>query len=453
MKKNKTVASTVSQTDTRVNLISRRRWLQSAMASFAMPSLEIFSMGKAHAQQVKPNFLVYYLPNGRKREWFYPSFSGGKITFPSDNSPLQPWADRMAIGSLDNSAAKKSTPGAAHAKGASTVLTCSANDMKKVTNHISIDQIIANEIGNESRFKSLHYTSAKAGTHPERCDVSGTACIYTKSVSWQGLGKPNTPVTSLDSAFKQLFGDGQPAPVVPSGPNSLKSVLDVLTAESKNLKNALGKADQLRLEQYFEGLRDVERRIQQGSVQCDTDDFSVPKASDYGRHVDAFHDLMILALSCGQTKVITYMLDYELSNRRYDFLDINIAYHNLTHRDGDDNLAKYRRIEKWQAPKLASFFKKMEDTIGAGGNSLLDETVVLMTPGMGSGNSHDHGNVSPILMGGTNSPLKTDGRSFPKQELANLYVTLLDAYGIEGNFGRDGARFGDNGKNAIKELL
>ena len=442
----------------KVARLTRRRWLQSSVAAVALPSLEIMTPKGAVAQDSPQNFMVYYLPNGRMIEDWRPSRNAdGTLKMTKTNSALQPWADRMAVGDhLQNQPALDSAPGAAHARGTSTVLTGSANDMKKITNHISIDQIIANEIGKNSPFKSLQYTSGQKNVG-DRCDVDGTACIYTQCISWAGKGKPLAPNQNLKSAFDQLFGPNSGFKPVDSDPNqsagNVQSILDTVIADATDLKNALGTSDQQRLEQYFDGLRDIERRLQSatGGANCSINGWN-PDENTFESRVEAFHDLMVLALSCGQTKVVSYMIDWGLTMRRYNFINANDPHHSSSHFKNPENREKLRRIEKWQAERVASFLKKMEDTQGAQGKSLLEETLVLIQPSMGRGNGHDHRRVTPMLIGG-DGRIKTDGRFFERQALGNLGASLLDAYDIQGNFGRKGARFGDKGTSSIAGLF
>ena len=413
------------KSNTKASLVTRRRWLQSSVAAVALPSLEILMSTKVSAQQSAQNFLVYYVPNGRLRAGWNPSKSGSSIRFPNNSAAMNPWANRIAAGSMgiQNKPANSSSPGAAHAIACTTSMTGRKGNFSvgRSTAAKTFDQYVADKIGGNTRFKSLQYTSGEPGVG-DRTD-NGAASIFTQCISWASSSHSLSPNTSLRSAFDQLFGansgftpptGGNPA--APTG--SLPSILDALTKDASRLKNALGTSDQQRLEQYFEGLRDIERRIQTtspvGSASCDPSSYD-RRENGFEQRVESWNDLMVLALQCGQTKVISYMIDWELAERKYDFNPVNASRPNH-------------------------------------GNSLLDETLVLVQPGFGQGAGHDWRNVIPLLIGG-DGRIKTDGRWFRTDDLANVAASVLDVFDIQGNLGANGKRYGDYGTGRINDLF
>jgi hypothetical protein len=431
--------------------ITRRQWLRGAFSvSLALPFLEYFAMDGALAQAgpaSKPRLLVYFLPNGRVPEWWVPTGGDGSLTFPAEASALQPFASRaLSIVNLDNIAARES-PGAAHAMGTSTVMSgVRFPDLGGLKCSTTLDQIVARELDTQTRFRSLQFSAGEPGT----CDVGGSPCPYTQCISWAGEGQPLIPTINPEAAFEQLFDtsvDGLTGASAEVRRQTRRSLLDFVREDAKDLEGKLGSADRERLDEYFTSLREVERSFAADAVP---DSCPVPAAPAgtlaYQDRVPAFHDLMKLAFQCDQTRVMSFMIEFGLSQRSHDFLNAPGQHHALSHSDPE----QLRRVETWHAEQIAHLLTLLRDTPDADGESLLDNTVVLVMPSMGIGTVHDHANVCPLLFGGQ-SIVNTTGQQVVADgtPLNNLHVALLEAFGIQGAFGNNGAVFGDYGTAAL----
>ncbi|NUP10395.1 MAG: DUF1552 domain-containing protein [Polyangiaceae bacterium] len=430
---------------------TRRRWLRGAFSTaLALPALEIFrETPVASAATQPPRLLVYTLPNGRRPEWWVPAFDGATLTFPGQSSALQPFASRaLSLVGLDNSAARNS-PGAAHAMGNGTILTgTTIPDLVGLKNNISIDQIIANEINPPTRFKSLQWSAGEPGP----CDVGGASCAYTQSCSWAGPGDPLIPTIDPVAAFDRLFRsnvDGLSGPAGEVRKRSLGSVLDYVDDDATRLEARLGSDDKQRLEEYFTALRELEKSLTFEGPACEVPLEGPAAHLSYPDRVVAFHQLIKLALQCDQTRIMTFMIEFGLSGRSHDFIGAPGGHHAISHYTNTDQLSQLERLETWHAQQVAGLLQLLADTPGAGGDSLLDETIVLVLPDMGAGSSHDHGQNCPLLLGGKGVINATGRQIAPGGPLTNLHVTLLDIFGIEGQFGAGGAIFGDNGTAEI----
>lgn len=426
-----------------------------AAASLALPSLSIFEETRARAAPSNPlrNLLIYHFPNGRVPEWWVPQEGAAGLVFPTETTALQPFAGRtLALAGLSNDAALAS-PGAAHAMGTGTLLTSTriASLQGGIFNNISVDQAVAEHIGVDTAFSSLAWSAGEPGP----CDVGNSPCAYTQSVSWAGPGSPVAPVINPRVAFEQLFSGGQDGL---KGQAALKrkasvgSILDFLVEDGKSLGNELGSEDRARLEEYFTAVRSLENRVRSESGECAGE---IPaEGLDYPDRVEAFHDLMTLALSCGLSRVISFMIEFDLSGRSHPFIDAPGGHHSLSHDSSPEGRAQLRRLETWHADKLASLLTRLEATKGIGAPTLLDETLVLAIPSMGYGNAHDHGDNCPLLIGG-GSALQTNGRkqTYAAEPMANLHVTLLEAFSVTKSYGADGARFGDNGDSVLSGVI
>lgn len=431
--------------------ISRRRWLKGAFSmTLALPFLEYLTIDGALAQaspRTKPRLLVYYLPNGRVPEWWVPSAANGTLTFPAEASALQPFAARaLSFVNLDNIAARES-PGAAHAMGTSTVMSgVRFPDLAGLKCGITLDQIVARELNYETRFRSLQFAAGEPGT----CDVGGAACPYTQCISWADAGQPLIPTINPASAFEQLFDtsvDGLSGQAAEIRKRSRRSLLDFVRDDAKDLESKLGAADRARLDEYFTSLREVERSITaEPDAACEIPTEGPAGSLPYPDRVQAFHEVIKLAFQCDQTRVVSFMIEFGLSQRSHDFLNAPGQHHALSHSDP----VQLQRVETWHAQQVGHMLTLLRDTPDVDGTSMLDNTLVLVMPSMGIGTVHDHARVCPIVFGAQNF-VQSTGRQVVADgtPLANLHVALLDALGIQGSFGNDGARFGDYGTAAL----
>jgi hypothetical protein len=439
--------------------LTRRRWLLGASsAMLALPALELFSSRPAAAAGTKPRLLVYYLPNGRNPEWWVPTTPGGVLTFPAQAQELQLFADQaLSLVNLSNNAALAS-PGAAHAMGTGTVMTGVTIPTVAggaLHNDITLDQLIVRELAPQTRFSSLQWSAGEPGP----CDVGGSSCAYTQSISWTGPASPLVPTIDPRAAYERLFGSGLDGLDGPAGEirrTSMRSVIDFVKEDADSLQRVVGQADKERLEEYFDAVRELEKNLFT-EAQCDDVGEMPIGGLPYAERIDAFHQLIKLAFQCDQTRVISFMIEFGLSGRSHDFLGAPGGHHALSHYGDATGRARLEVVETFQANKLASMLALLRETPSPTGGTLLDETIVLVIPSMGSGHNHDHARNCPLLFGGK-GVIQADGRQIAfsaeaPHPLTNLHVSLLRAYGIQGSFGHSGAVFGDDGTAPIDGII
>lgn len=435
--------------------ITRRTWLRGAASlTLALPFLEYFGTS-ALAQtmpQQKPRLLVYFLPNGRNPAWWVPTGGNGSLTFPTQAAALQPFANRaLSIANLDNIAARES-PGAAHAMGTSTVMSgVRFPDLGGLKCGRTLDQIVANELNPQTRFRSLQFSAGEPGT----CDVGGSPCPYTQCISWADAGQPLIPTINPRAAFDQLFDttvDGLTGASAELRKQTRQSVLDFVRDDARDLEGRLGQHDRERLDEYFTSLREVERSITADpiSATCPIPTEGPAGSLAYQDRVPAFHELIKLAFQCDQTRIASFMIEFGLSQRSHDFLGAPGQHHAISHGDP----AQLQRVETWHAEQIAHLLGLLDATPDTGGGTLLDNTLVLVMPSMGIGTVHDHQNVCPVLFGGQ-SIVNTTGQQVVAAgtPLNNLHAALLEAFGITGTFGSNGAVFGDYGNGALAGVV
>jgi len=439
---------------------TRRRWLVGACSTtLALPALEWFLPREASALEPTPRMLVYYFPNGRRPEWWVPSMATGTPVFPAQAAALQPFADQvLSLVNLTNTAAIGS-PGAAHAMGTGTIMTCSTiPDVAGgvLHNDVSLDQLLVQQLKPPTRFSSLQWSAGEPGP----CDVGGSSCAYTQSISWTAKASPLVFTIDPSAAFERVFGsgvDGLEGAAAEIRRASNKSVIDFVDEDARALQMRLGQADRLRLEAYFDALRELEKTITSGGATCAVTPEPPVGGLQYPERVAAFHQLIRLALQCDQTRFLSFMIEFGLSGRSHDFLDAPGGHHAISHFGDQTNKDRLERVETWHAQQLGAMLQLLRDTPGLSGGTLLDETVVLAIASMGEGNGHDHARNCPMLFGGTGVVQATGQQiAFPfeaPQPLANLHVSLLEAFGVAGSFGANGTIFGDDGTATIPGIV
>ncbi len=421
--------------------LGRRWFLGGAGALVALPSLEFFAAKPARSQAAVPpkRLVVYFLPNGRMPSTWVPPELGSSFTLPKASASLEPFKQQLLFTSgLFHTAGQNSTAAGDHARGTGTLLTgTTLHNFNQLTNDISFDQAIVKALAPTTRFPSLQWGAGE----PSACDF-GASCTYTQSISWAAPGKPLSPLTDPLTAFNQLFGgssEGATAEQQAIRRASLGSVLDYALSDADELSRRLGKRDREKLEEYLTAVRQLETRLQSPVGACEVGE--PPSAGlGYPERVVAFNDLMLLALRCDQSRVITFQIENGLSSRSHPFINAVAGHHALSHDGSPDGRAALLRLETWQCEQAADFATKLRAAKEADGSSLLDNTALLLLPDMGDGNPHDHTNLAPVIVGGCGGALET-GKSvdFKGAPLSNLYVTLLQAMGAPNTtFGEDG---------------
>ncbi|HEX2872505.1 MAG TPA: DUF1552 domain-containing protein [Polyangiaceae bacterium] len=418
---------------------SRRKLLGAAGVAIALPALEALQpkLGYTQSKPAPKRFLVYFAPNGRVPANWTPKETGTTFSLQAASKSFEPFKkDLIFLTGLYHGSGVKSGGGGAHAKGCGTLLTSTTvlPNMSKLDNGISLDQAMVKALAPSTPYPSLQWGAGE----PWACDAGGASCQYTQTLSWSGANSPLMPVTDPLTAFNQIFGGGEGANEAEQAKRrvSLQSVLDYVQSDAKQLRATLGAGDKARLDEYLTSVREVELRLTNPGGACEAG--PAPGGGlDYPARVQAFNELIVLALQCGQTQILTFMIENGLSSRPHPFLNAPTGHHALSHGAGPDQLL---RVETWQTEQAAALVKKLQDAKELDGSSLLDSSIVLFTSDMGLGNSHDHTNLAPVLLGRGGGALNV-GRAIDAKRapLGNLYVALLQAMGIETTtFGEDG---------------
>ncbi|MFT5499604.1 MAG: hypothetical protein ACI9TH_005020 [Kiritimatiellia bacterium] len=314
----------------------------------------------------------------------------------------------------------------------------------------TVDQIAAKEIGQQTQLPSLELAMDLMQTVGQ-CD-NGYACVYQNNLSWSS---PTTPLPSEAHprlVFEQLFGLGGTKADRKAALRKRASLLDFVKEDMTRLRNDLGTNDRVKVDEYLESVREVERRIQQAESKVehtalpDLDrPMGVPAA--YADHAKLMFDLQLLALQGDVTRVITFQLARETSNRTYPEIGVSDPHHPLSHHGNNpEKIAKMAKINAFHVSLFAGFLEKLAGT-KEGNGSLLDHSLYLYGSGMGNPNVHDHTNLPILVAGGSASGIKGNRHVRYKEPvpLANLHRTLLHKAGVQID------RFGDS-DGLISEL-
>ena len=421
--------------------LPRRTFLRGLGVTLALPLLDamIPAMTAVAATPANPAKLrrlgFVYMPMGCDVTRWTPQGETLEILSPT----LQPLAPiRNHVTAITNLELQNAYPGT-HATSNAAFLSAARAKLTESTDYYlgtTADQIAAQQIGSATQLPSLELSMDLLATVGQ-CD-NGYACVYQNNLSWSS---PTTPLPSEAHpriVFESLFGEGGSMEQRRAAIEKRASLLDSVTSEIARLGKQLGASDRNRVEQYMQTIREVERRIQQAEASVadnplpDLDrPIGVPAA--YAEHAKLMFDLQLLALQGDITRVITFQLARETSNRTYPEIGVSDPHHPLTHHGNDpEKVAKVALINRFHVSLFADFLMKLQATPEAGG-TLLDHTLYLYGSGMGNPNLHDHKNL-PILVAGGAAGNMRGGRHIRLAEptpLANLHLTLLDKVGVK----------------------
>lgn len=421
--------------------LPRRTFLKGAGAAIALPLLDamIPSLTATAATPANPARLrrlgFVYMPMGCDvTRWTPPGGDMLEELSPTLSS-LEPVKKNIAI--LSNLELRNAYPGTHATSNASFLSAAKAKRTESTDYHLgtTVDQIAAKQIGRETQLPSLELSMDLLSVVGQ-CD-NGYACVYQNNLSWSSPTTPLPAEAHPRIVFESLFGEEGGTADRRLALKKRASLLDSVSSELTRLQKSLGPSDRRRVGQYLESVRDVERRIQQaeaaaGDTQLRDIDRPIGVPADYAEHARLMFDLQALALEGDITRVITFQLARETSNRTYTEIGVSEPHHPLTHHGNDpEKIAKVAKINRFHVSLFAEFLRKLQATPEAGG-TLLDHVLYLYGSGMGNPNVHDHVNLPIIVAGGAAGQMR-GGRHIRHQEptpLANLHLTLLDKVGV-----------------------
>ena len=428
--------------------VPRRTLLRGVGATLALPLLDgmvpaLSALGRTAAAPVR-RLGVVYVPNGVEEAQWRPTTEGPGFEFTPTLKPLEPFRDRLlAISGLENTAARPG-PGelaGQHSRPAAAFLT--GVHAKRTTGSalalgVSLDQLAATQLGRDTQLASLELSLEGVDTvnGVSTCDT-GYSCAYL-NVSWRNTTTPMPRETNPRVVFERLFGDvGSTDPAVRLARiRAQRSILDSVLQKVRDLRSELGAGDNVKISEYLEAVRDVERRIQTAEAQADRELPVVDSPSgipvSFEEHARLMYDLQLLAFQTDLTRVFSFMIGREQSGMTYPQIGVPDAHHPISHHRNDPELrTKIARINQYHMQLFAEFVDKLRVTPDGDG-SLLDNVIILYGAALRDGNAHSYDDLNLLLVGGGGGRLQ-GGRHimYPAETpIANLHLTLMDKLGM-----------------------
>jgi hypothetical protein len=437
--------------------VNRRHFLRGLGVCLALPALDSMLPVRAlAANSISPlattptgaplRMAFLYVPNGVNRKMWRPTGTGTEYQLGPSLEPLAPFRnDFQIISKLDQKNGTAGQDGAGdHARANASILT-GARPKKTagadIRVGVSVDQVAAQHLADVMRFPSLELSCdgvRKSGS----CD-SGYSCAYQFNLSWRSETTPVAPESNPRSVFERLFGAGKAGERQRNFDQRMtqqRSILDFVMDDANAMQRQLGRNDQQKLDEYLTGVREIERRIQRAErfrqlpdPHADTP-AGIPMS--YQEHIRLMGDMMVLAFQTDSTRVGTFLLAHDGSNRSFKDVGVSDGHHNLSHHQNKPEiLEKIAKIDQFYAEQFAYFLKRMRDTKDRDGKSLLDNSMIVYCSGLGDGNAHSHTDL-PVIVAGRAGGAFNPGRHFDpgsNTPMNNLYVTMLNNMGVKVN--------------------
>jgi hypothetical protein len=428
--------------------IPRRKFLRGLgtiialpMLDAMLPSMSAFAQTVGNTSSGFPKRLAFvYVPQGKNMEDWTPKTFGENYDLPMILEPLKDHQKdfNLITGLALEQANSMGDGGGDHARASATYLTgchpkkTAGADIKA---GISVDQIAATKIGGQTRLPSLEL-SCDGGQRAGSCD-SGYSCSYQFNLSWLSETQPANPEVNPRAVFDRLFassnqGETQEAQARRTLLN--KSVLDFALDDASRFQKNLGATDRRKLDEYLTAVREIELRVERAEKFhiAVPDGVTAPEMfENYEQQVRLMFDMLALAFQTDSTRVSTFIMAHDGSNRPYPFIGVSDGHHDLSHHRGDEHKkALIAKINRFHTTQLAYFLQKLK-SIKEGDGNLLDNSMIVYGSGISDGNKHLHENL-PILVAGHGGGSITPGRHLQVDDMTpvtNLYLSLLDRMG------------------------
>ncbi len=393
----------------------------------------------ATAASPKSRLGFVYIPHGKVMDKFTPATEGTGFEFTPILKPLEPFRDRLTIvsGLAAIGAESQGDGGGDHSRCAPYYLSgvhAKRTEGDDIHAGQTIDQIAAEKIGQDTPLPSLELGTEDTGLVGV-CDV-GYSCAYMNSIAWKTANTPLPMEINPRVVFERLFGDGSSEAERLENKRENRSILDSVTRETGRLEKGLGAQDRARIADYLDNVREIERRIQKAEQQAKVN-LAVPETpigvpESFDEHAKLMYDLQALAYTADITRISTYMVARDLSQRTFPQIGVPEPHHSVSHHGNNPaTIAKLAKINNYHITLLAYFIDKLAKTPDGDG-TLLDHSLILYGSSMSNSNEHNHFPLPLVMLGGASGRLQ-GGRhvKFPERtSMANLLLAILDKSGI-----------------------
>ena len=419
--------------------ISRRQVLKGVGAAFALPLLDAMVPALTHAAQTaaRPQLRAgfVYIPHGVIMSEWTPAAAGTGFGLTPILKPLEPFRDSLVVVSNLTRAEVNSN----HAVSSACWLTGvppKRTDGPDFRVGVSVDQVIAKQIGQDTTFPSLEVATEDFTGLVGACDP-GYSCAYMNTLNWQTPTTPLPMEINPRVVFERLFGSGGTAEDRLARMRTDRSLLDFVVEDLKQLEGAVGPADRTKLDEYLGHVREIERRIQKAEQRARTDadvpntPVGVPEA--YVDHVALLFDLLALAFQTDQTRVFTFMMAREVSQRTYPEIGVTEPHHSISHHGNRPAAIEgHAKLNAYHVGMFAKFLERLRSTPDGDG-SLLDHSILVYGSGMSDGNGHTGSPLPHVLVGGATGRMKGNRHIVTPENtpMANLLLAVSQKCGVE----------------------
>jgi hypothetical protein len=417
--------------------LPRRTFLSGMGVMVGLPLLEAmvpaFTALAQSGATPKTRFGVVYFPNGAIVEQWIPDEVGAGFAFKPILQSLEPFKDQLVV--VSN--LTRSHPGSQvgdHAVSAAGFLTGvwpKRTEAEDVYANTSIDQAVAEQIGQETPFPSLEVATEDFTGYVGACSP-GFNCAYLNTISWRTPSTPLPMDINPRVVFERMFDGGATAAQRASRLREQRSLLDSISEEADRLQRGLGARDRVRVSDYLDNIREIERRLQRAEEHAKTDvTFEAPVGvpDSFEEHVGLMFELLALAYQSDITRVFSFMLSRELSQRTYPQIGVTEQHHSVSHHGNDaQKIAQNVKVNTYHATLFAKFIEKLRSTPDGDG-SLLDHSLIVYGGGMGNPNPHASDPLPVVAIGGEVGKGHRHIQLTPRTPVGNLWLSIAARYG------------------------
>jgi hypothetical protein len=422
--------------------LPRRTFMKGVGVSLALPLLDAMIPARTLLAQTaagpRPRLGFVYVPHGAIMDRWTPAAEGAGFELTPILEPLEPFREYLNVVSGLGHRAADTT--AVHSLSPTTWLSGvrpKATQGVDAYAGVTADQIAAGQIGQDTVLPSMELATEDHSGLIGSCDRD-YGCIYMNTLSWRTPTTPMPMEINPRKVFGRMFGHGGNASERLARIKEDKSILDAITKDIAGLQLQLGASDRATMTQYLENVREIERRIQRAEQSQGDEDLQLPARPagvpfDYEEHIKLMYDLMALAYQADITRVITFMVSREVSNRTYPQVGVTDGHHAISHHQNRaEKMEKNVRIQTYNVSQFAYFLDKLRN-MPDGDGSLLDHAVLLYGSNMSNSNAHDHYPLPNVVVGGAAGRMK-GGRHLKYADhtpMTNLLITMLDKVGVK----------------------
>jgi hypothetical protein len=413
--------------------LSRRTLLRGISATVALPFLDAMVPAASAAPIVPKRLGFVYIPNGAIMDQWIPKTAGADFEFTPTLTPLEPYRNQLVV--IGNLARAGTTIGdhAVAAAGWLTGVYAKKTEAEDVLAGPTIDQLIARQIGNETAFPSLEFATEDFTGYIGGC-TPGFSCTYMNTLCWES---PTTPVPMEINprvAFERMVGRAGTSAQRQERKAEDRSILDSVADDVTRLKSRLGPRDKARLDDYLGNMRELEQRMERAGKKSGeaaiTMDAPQGIPESFEEHAGLMFDLQLLAYQADISRVVTFMLSREASQRTYPQIDVGEPHHTISHHGNDPaKKAKIAKINLYHAQQFAKFIEKLKSTPDGDG-TLLDHSLIFYGGGMGDSNAHATDPLPLVALGGLVGTGHRHLLQSPKTPVANLWLGVAEKFGL-----------------------